>query len=100
MTYKKLRVAFDCDETLWINGNYGNGGRPNEEVVLLFRALQRLGCWMIIWSAGGKEWAQKVADYCYLIPDQVMDKPELDGKKYCDFAVDYCEDLGTITLFV
>lgn len=100
----KLRIGVDCDETLWINGNYGPGGKPNDKIVRLFRLLQSLGHYMIVWSAGGKLWAEKVCDHCNIKPDECRDKPSLDdiqaGKKEVDLAIDDCEDCGILTLFV
>lgn len=92
---KRLRVAFDCDETLWNNGTQ----KPIMEVVLLYRALKNLGCYMIVWSAGGQLWAEEVSRLCGLRPDEIREKPPI-GSKEVDLAIDDAEDLGTITLFV
>lgn len=40
-------VAFDVDNTL-----VDNDGEPREDVVQLFKLLQKFGCRMIIWSNG------------------------------------------------
>lgn len=98
--YKKLekeRVAFfDCDDTLilWDNEKYGG---PNAETVdfgddttyfpiiphirniELLKKLKLQGYGIVIWSAAGAEWAEKVTKKLKLeeYTDFVMAKPEI-----------------------
>lgn len=101
-------VAFDCDMTLIECGNYDTEHTVRHEVVNMFKAFQMLGCDMYIWSAGGVEWAEKVRKMCGLTA-KVIEKPsnrELfqlhkSDWKFCpDIAVDDCEDVGKVTIFV
>ena len=53
MQKKNMIVAFDCDMTLV---RYDE--TPNYDVVWLFRWFYNRGHQCIVWSGGGKEWAQ------------------------------------------
>lgn len=98
--HPQLRVAFDCDETLWDNLNQ----KPRKNIVSLYHLLKRLGCHITVWSAGGETWAKEVCENCNIHPHCIRNKPPYDdilaGKKEMDLAIDDCEDLGTVTLFV
>ena len=97
----QLRVAIDCDETLWMNGPYGVDGVSNPRVLALYHALKALNCYIIVWSAGGEAWAREVCEHCGIAPDEIRDKPEFERiEKEVDLAIDDCEDLGIVTLFV
>lgn len=104
MVNAPLTVAFDCDETLWVNSPYGDDGHPNLPMVSFFKTFQKLGCEMYIWSAAGVEWAEEVMKNCGLSAI-IVEKPPLGTDKHKqkflpDIAVDDWEDLGKMTLFV
>lgn len=98
---KKLTIAFDCDETLWDN-------EKNEMIwnaVVLFKALQRLPhTEMFVWSHGGEEWAEEVAQRCGLTDYKVIHKPypiPEDKSGLPDIAVDdFCDCAKLVTIFV
>ncbi len=52
-----MTVCFDIDGTLI---NYD--GSPRQEVIDLFRAFEKLGATMVIWSGGGVDYATRVRD--------------------------------------
>lgn len=62
-------IAFDVDMTL-ITEDY----KPIYENVFLYKALQKLGCTMVIWSGGGIDYAQQWGDKLGLQPFQVFEK--------------------------
>lgn len=104
MPRRKLKVCFDCDETLWLNDQYAVGGEPNAPVVAIFKALQRMPhIELFVWSHGGQEWAEEVAKKCGLTGYKIIEKPfPVPTDKSCapDIAFDDIDDMGKVTIFV
>lgn len=110
MNSKKLVIAFDVDDTLIIPtialpaikhpkcGFRTFDGVPNFEVINIYRFLQQQGHTMVIWSMGGEEYAENVANYLDLRPDYIW-KKEKDSR--VDIAFDDCDvDLGKVNVKV
>ena len=59
---------------------------------------------MVVWSAGGVEWAKQICEYCDVEPDEIREKPTIEqistGVRTVDLAIDDAEDCGRLTLFV
>jgi hydroxymethylpyrimidine pyrophosphatase-like HAD family hydrolase len=66
-----MTIAFDVDGTL-----VSFKGSPQRKIIFLYKTLQKLGCTMIIWSVGGKDYAKKWAKRLKLDADYVLDKLE------------------------
>lgn len=104
-SHKKITIAWDCDETLWNNFDYGVGGCPNDHIVALYKILERLPhTEMYVWSHGGQEWAQEVAEKCGLRNYTIIEKPfpvPDDKSNLPDIAFDDMDDMGKVaTIFV
>ncbi len=98
-TLKRLRVAFDVDDTLLVPSVASGFGRdtPNYENIAAYRWFQAQGCYMIIWSGSGVDWAQTWAEKFGLTADSFIVK----GSEPVDIAIDDClVELGTINLRV
>lgn len=52
-----LVVAWDVDGTL-----IDYQGKPRYDIIQLFHSLEKTGCKMVIWSGGGTDYAQHIAD--------------------------------------
>lgn len=104
MVRKKVKIAFDCDETLWLNNAYGTDGEPNKPIVDIYRALQRLPhVELYVWSHGGQDWAREVAERCGLTGYTIIEKPfpvPADKADAPDIAFDDIDHMGKVTLFV
>ncbi len=75
MEPKKLKVAFDVDDTLIIPSVVtGNRDIPNYETIAIYRWFQAQGCHMIIWSGSGMDWAQTWGEKLGLQPDEIRPK--------------------------
>jgi len=86
----KLKVAFDCDDTLitWLE----NGRAvPDWNIIKLMRWFQENGHDVIVWSGGGvdyaKEWVEKFNLYWPGNDPRVIEK----GSEVVDLAID---DMG------
>lgn len=100
---KKLRIAFDVDGTLIRNG--GNGEDiSNPRIVELLKTLASFkNTYIIVWSGGGKEYAERwvrllgLEDYVNRVASK-MEHKELD----VDIAIDDIQDtaIGKINLIV
>ena len=71
---KTMVVAFDIDGTLITLDD-----KPRQEVINLYLAFQALGPTMVIWSGGGKEyaerWAERLGLTAYYISSKFGSKP-------------------------
>lgn len=82
MLAKNLRIAFDVDGTLH------KGDKPREEIIGLLKALKAVGHYIIVWSGGGKDYAElrcrdfKITEFV----DECRDKLQNDG------TIDVCFD--------
>ena len=88
-TKSKLTIAFDIDDTLIIPAiatglDYDT---PNYEVILIYRWFQYQGAKMIIWSGGGKDYAEMWARRLGLRADEIIAKTT-ERSKEIDLAFD------------
>jgi hydroxymethylpyrimidine pyrophosphatase-like HAD family hydrolase len=90
-------VAFDVDGTLVTFNN-----QPRHEIIDLFRWFKRNGDRVIVWSGGGKDYAQHWVDKFGLNPDFVYGKYDDEAKTAnVDLAIDdEFVQLGKINLKV
>lgn len=94
MTQQKL-IAFDCDGTL-----IGRRDEPRQEIVDMLKGYQKVGYSVIVWSGGGKSYAQMVGSRIKLEGVTYMGKLENPGFKP-DIAVDDMDvELGVINIRV
>lgn len=96
---KRLKVAFDVDDTLIVPnvaGGFGNN-TPNYRTIEIYRWFQEQGHYMIVWSGGGIDWARKWSDKLGLEVDMFPRK----GSVEVDIAFDDCDvELGTVNVKV
>lgn len=86
---RKNKVLFcDVDKTLII-WESGNQWHPHEEHIALLRQFKYQGHGVVVWSAGGYEWAERAV---YLLGiddlvDLIVNKPDwyIDDKKVEEF---------------
>lgn len=95
-------IAFDVDDTLILppeaTGRTDGRDVPSYEIIALYWQLKRLGNRMIVWSGGGKDYAQMWADKLGLEPDEVRNK---SADKEVDICFDDCiVDLAKINIKV
>ena len=103
---KKLRIAFDIDDTL-IVPSVATGlpiDTPNYENIAIYKFFQAQGHHMILWSGSGMDWARTWGEKLGLQPDEVRVKKKTysfmgDGVEShechseCDYPfVDICFD--------
>jgi hypothetical protein len=89
----RLVVFFDVDDTLIIPA-CATGfpvDTPNYENIAVYKWFQKQGCWMGIWSGGGKDYAKHWAKKMGLVADEYMNKKDLNRREDVDIAVDDCE---------
>ncbi len=77
-----MKIAFDVDGTLH------KGDEPRNEIIEILKALKQAGHYIIVWSGGGKWYAeQRVRDFKLVeYVDECLDKMSNDG------SVDMCFD--------
>ena len=94
---KKLKIAFDVDDTLIIPNIVGYAlDTPNYETIAIFKWFQNQGHEMIIWSGSGLDWAKKWADKLGL-KARIIRK----GSEEVDIAFDDCDvELGKVNVKV
>ena len=95
---KRLKIAFDVDDTLIIPSVAGYAKDvPNYETISIYRWLQAQGHFMIIWSGSGVDWASTWAEKLGLEADDFRRK----GEYPVDLAFDDCDvELGRVNLKV
>lgn len=71
-------IAFDCDGTLFTLDN-----KPRHEIIMMLRGFKFLYNRIIVWSGGGKDWAQTNVDRLYLneYVDEISFKSEEESKR-------------------
>lgn len=87
-------VYFDVDDTLLLwGGDYEINGLPfpavaHDEHVTLLRSLKAVGYTVVVWSAGGSAWAERVVQQLGLAEcvDVIVSKPSLWIDDYKDPA--------------
>lgn len=91
--FKRLRVAFDVDDTLIVPRIVTGLGvdTPNYSVIGVYRWFQSQGHYMIIWSGGGKDYAEMWAEKLGLKPDECRDKFDAKSLGDVDIAFDDCD---------
>lgn len=95
-----MKIAFDVDDTLIVPSVVLGFGRdtPNYDTIALYRWFQAQGCYMIIWSGSGIDWAKTWAEKLGLHADEFSVKQKRDD---VDIAFDDCEvDLAKVNVRV
>ena len=83
-----LRIAFDVDDTLVVPAVVtGTTEVPNYEIIEIYRWFQGQGHHMIIWSGGGKDYAEMWARKLGLEADEIIVKT-VDRAEEIDLAFD------------
>ena len=87
-----MKIAFDVDDTLIIPACAVSWSQdtPNYEVINIYRFFQSQGHYMIIWSGGGKDYAEMWARRLGLNPNECMAKTT-ELKDEIDIAFDDCD---------
>lgn len=95
---KKLRIAWDVDDTLIVPSVVtGNRDVPNYETIAIYKWFQAQGYHMIIWSGSGVDWARTWAEKLGLTADEFPRKGEVKA----DLCFDDCEvDLAKVNVRV
>lgn len=96
---KKLKIAFDIDDTLIIPSVVtGNVDIPNYETIKIYKWFQNQGHYMILWSDSGVDWVQTWSKKLGLNPDEIRIK---EKNLEIDLAFDDCDvDLAKINIKV
>lgn len=98
----RLVVAFDTDDTLLVpnvalNFDY-EVWSPHYENIEAYKWFQNQGCYMIIWSGTGTDWAERWAKEFGLTYDEIRVKQKCDD---IDLSIDDCNvDLAKVNLKV
>lgn len=85
-----MKIAFDVDGTLI---SYPDD-QPRRDIVDMLITLRMCGHHIIVWSGGGKEYAEVWAKRLFLIPyvQEIMEKPlqtaRIDGGTFADICFD------------
>jgi len=102
MKNNKLVVAWDIDDTL-ILPSVATGfdtDVPNYENIAIYKWFQAQGCYMIIWSGGGQDYAEMWANKLGLEADKIFAK-DTRMKGDIDLAFDDMDiDLAKINIKV
>ena len=95
---KKLKIAFDVDDTLIVPSVAGYAKDvPNYDNIMAYKWFQAQGHYMIIWSGSGVDWAKTWAEKLGLEADEFPRKGAID----VDIAVDDCDvKLGSVNVKV
>ena len=100
MINNKLAISFDIDDTL-IVPSIATGldiDTPNYETIAVYKYFQNQGCYMILWSGSGTDWAKRWGEKLGLQPDEIRIKEKNDD---IDIAFDDCEvDLAKVNIRV
>lgn len=95
-----LKIAFDIDDTL-IVPSVATGldiDTPNYENIAIYKYFQKQGCYMILWSGSGTDWATRWGEKLGLQPDEIRIKEKSED---IDIAFDDCEvDLAKVNIRV
>ena len=98
----KLKIAFDVDDTLIIPA-VATGfdiDVPNYETIAIYKWFQSQGNYMIIWSGGGKDYAEMWATKLGLQADEILAK-DTCVKSKIDIAFDDSDvELGKVNVKV
>jgi hypothetical protein len=95
-----IKIAFDVDDCLLIPcvATGLSLDTPNYETIALYKWFQSQGCYMIVWSGSGADWARTWSDKLGLKPDECTFKQKRDD---IDIAFDDCDvDLGKVNIKV
>ena len=99
---KKLVIAWDVDDTIIIPSVATGLDRdvPNYDTIAIYRWFQAQGHYMIIWSGGGKDYAEMWAEKLGLEADEIMAK-DTRLKDRVDISFDDClVDLAKVNVKV
>ncbi|MHA1482023.1 MAG: hypothetical protein ACTSQA_01125 [Candidatus Heimdallarchaeaceae archaeon] len=91
-------IAFDIDNTL-IKQDYKTGRDiPNYKLIEIYKFFQSQGCYMVIWSGSGQDYAKTWAEKLGLHYDAIFPK-ERRGDYMVDIAFDDQKvDLGKVNI--
>ena len=90
---KKLKIAFDVDDTLIVPrvATKGDYEVPNYENIAIYKFFQGQGHHMIVWSGSGKDWAETWSEKLGLFPDECFSKADSLRPRDVDIAFDDCD---------
>ena len=85
----QLKIAFDVDDTLILPAVATGFDRdvPNYETIAIYKWFQHQGNYMIIWSGGGKDYAETWAEKLGLTANEILAK-DTRMKDKIDIAFD------------
>ena len=95
-----MKIAFDVDDTLIVPSVATDFGldTPSYSTISIYRWFQEQGCYMVIWSGSGVDYAKMWAEKLGLKPDEVRVKEKGED---IDIAFDDCVvDLGKVNIRV
>ena len=104
MNMKKQKIAFDVDDTLIIPAMVAETpvDVPNYENIAIYNWFKAQGYYMIIWSGGGKSYAEMWGEKLGLKADEYRDKSDLQpADPEIAIAFDDCDvDLAKVNIKV
>ncbi len=103
MTIKDTKIAFDVDDTLIIPRIITGFevDTPNYDNIAIYNWFKAQGCYMIIWSGGGKDYARMWGEKLGLNADEYRDKGMGSKDLTIDIAFDDCDvDLAKVNIKV
>lgn len=88
-----MKIAFDVDDTLIIPAIVAGTDRdiPNYDTIAIYNWFKAQGNYMIIWSGGGKDYAQMWGEKLGLKADEYRDKGKNSFDPEIDIAFDDCD---------
>lgn len=94
-----MKIAFDIDDTLIIPSVVtGTIDTPNYKTIAVYNWFKKQGCYMIVWSGGGVDYARMWATKLGLTPDEIRVKAKSED---IDIAFDDCDvDLAKVNVRV
>lgn len=98
-----MRIAFDVDDTLIIPAIVAMTDRdvPNYENIAMYNWFKNNGHYMIVWSGGGKDYAEMWGSKLGLKADEYRDKGMGSKDLTIDIAFDDCDvDLAKVNVKV
>lgn len=86
---KVLNIAFDVDGTL-VKMMDSKRDEPRWEIIVILKTLHKLGHRIIVWSGGGRDYAEYWVRQLFLeeFVDEVRAKPVGSRKDVCDICFD------------
>lgn len=94
----RIVVAFDTDDCLIVPcvATWFPRDTPNYENIQLFKWFKAQGCYMVIWSGSGIDWAKTWAEKLWLEADEY---PVKQATEWVDLTIDDCiVNLGKLNI--